>query len=276
MKTKIVYISGAEVFEMAEVRSAFDEVRNTLGLDKDTILFGVPVDADDSFSSEEPVENTPEIQETQIIAEKKSRKKSVKKHSVTEDITDTDDQLKTNDSSKVIPILSVLSSNEKKNDDYIQETDYVSPIESIDEQTIVTGAQIQDIDEIFDPQENIEVSDIVSEEKQTLEHLFDSIAPLDDVVEDLSTDVDDTNTADMNTDVLGQLATEFVENADSIQTTKPVSHGTISRLKNIIPFKREKKNTTSDLVNDLFGWAGDAANDDDLSDFFSTGTSSNR
>ena len=46
MKTKIIYISGNEVFEMSQIRAAFDEVRAALGLDNDTILFGVPVDSD--------------------------------------------------------------------------------------------------------------------------------------------------------------------------------------------------------------------------------------
>ena len=48
MKTKIIYISGSEIFDMADIRSAFEEVRGALNLDKDTVLFGVPVDADDA------------------------------------------------------------------------------------------------------------------------------------------------------------------------------------------------------------------------------------
>lgn len=48
MKTKIIYISGDEVFDIADIRAAFEEVRNTLKLDKNTVLFGVPVDADDA------------------------------------------------------------------------------------------------------------------------------------------------------------------------------------------------------------------------------------
>ena len=38
MKTKIIYISGNETFEMTQIRAAFEEVRETLGLDKDTIF----------------------------------------------------------------------------------------------------------------------------------------------------------------------------------------------------------------------------------------------
>ena len=55
MKTKIIYISGNEVFEMSEIRAAFDSVRAALGLDKDTILFGVPVDADNALSGVDDV-----------------------------------------------------------------------------------------------------------------------------------------------------------------------------------------------------------------------------
>ena len=50
MKTKIIYISGNEVFNMADIRAAFEEVRSTLGLGSDTVMFGVPVDNDDALS----------------------------------------------------------------------------------------------------------------------------------------------------------------------------------------------------------------------------------
>ena len=51
MKTKIIYISGNEVFDMAEIRAAFEEVRCALGLDDDTVLFGVPVDKDNAIET---------------------------------------------------------------------------------------------------------------------------------------------------------------------------------------------------------------------------------
>jgi hypothetical protein len=37
MKTKIIYISGNEIFDMADIRAAFEEVRNALNLDKTTV-----------------------------------------------------------------------------------------------------------------------------------------------------------------------------------------------------------------------------------------------
>ena len=56
MKTKIIYISGNEVFEMSEIRAAFDSVRAALGLDNDTILFGVPVDSDTALTGADNVD----------------------------------------------------------------------------------------------------------------------------------------------------------------------------------------------------------------------------
>ncbi len=54
MKTKIIYISGSEIFEMSDIRAAFDEVRAALNLGNDTVLFGVPVDADCALATAQP------------------------------------------------------------------------------------------------------------------------------------------------------------------------------------------------------------------------------
>ena len=62
MKKKIVYISGADVFDVKDVRAAFDEVREMLHLDSDTILFGVPVDEESAMAK--PSESTTESVET--------------------------------------------------------------------------------------------------------------------------------------------------------------------------------------------------------------------
>ena len=68
MKTKIIYISGNEVFDMRDIRAAFEEVRNALNLDKQTVLFGVPVDADDAgiMNKNETIQQNDEIIETVV------------------------------------------------------------------------------------------------------------------------------------------------------------------------------------------------------------------
>ncbi len=64
MKTKIIYISGNELFSMAEIRDAFEQVRNTLDLQDDTVLFAVPVDKDDAIPENQDIK----ITETVIVA----------------------------------------------------------------------------------------------------------------------------------------------------------------------------------------------------------------
>ena len=64
MKTKIIYISGTEIFDIADIRAAFDEVRLALNLDKNTVLFGVPVDNDDAgLTSDVKQKQTAEIKQ---------------------------------------------------------------------------------------------------------------------------------------------------------------------------------------------------------------------
>lgn len=70
MKTKIIYISGTEIFDIADIRAAFDEVRLALNLDNNTVLFGVPVDKDDAgLSSNIEPKQTAEIKSIEPIAE---------------------------------------------------------------------------------------------------------------------------------------------------------------------------------------------------------------
>lgn len=69
MKTKIIYISGAEVFDMAEIRGAFDEVRAALGLNNDTVLFGVPVDNDDALGNANTTDATVADDMPEIVTE---------------------------------------------------------------------------------------------------------------------------------------------------------------------------------------------------------------
>lgn len=67
MKTKIIYISGNEVFDIADIRSAFEEVRSALNLDKTTVLFGVPVDGDDAGFATQTIKKQPAIEKNEPI-----------------------------------------------------------------------------------------------------------------------------------------------------------------------------------------------------------------
>jgi hypothetical protein len=45
MRTKLVYISGGDNFPPKEIKHALDEIRQTLNLSADIVLFGLPVDS---------------------------------------------------------------------------------------------------------------------------------------------------------------------------------------------------------------------------------------
>lgn len=339
MKTKIIYISGTEVFDMREIRAAFDEVRSALGLAKDTILFGVPVDADDALANTNTIEQSasvsavavveePEIpvieseeKAIEIVAEevvttpaKKTRKRAVKEEVVPvveavetiepvieespviesvgeEKVEDTIPEVEEApiEEEPIIPILSILASNVE--DEVAAQDAEQEPEVAIAEETPAvvaetTEAVVDAIEETTEPIENadamqVSVGDIISneapvaEKEKTLEELLESMTPLREEVETPATaedtiepeqDFDVVPDMDPDTDAtLAQLANEFAAAQDKIVSIeKPESQGKIGKLKNILPFKKAKRDDSS-LMGDLFGWAGIAANDEDFS-----------
>jgi hypothetical protein len=354
MKTKIIYISGTEVFDMREIRAAFDEVRSALGLAKDTILFGVPVDADDALSNTNTVAENTSISavatetvlddtahknittEEPIIVdeiapapEKKSKKRATKeiKNEVAEVVPEviTTEEVETViesvveetviepvqkvvaetavEEEPIIPILSILAAgadgDEEEQAPAAEDTVAVAAEEPVEEVAIVAAvvedevAKVQDVEPIDETDAlQVSVGDIIStdapvaEKEKTLEELLESMTPLREEVEEqpqdsaeIATDEEDINVdidLDTETDAtLAQLANEFAASQGkivSIDKTEP--QGKIGKLKNILPFKKAKRDDSS-LMGDLFGWAGIAANDEDFSipGFFTTAAS---
>lgn len=323
MKTKIIYISGSEVFDMTEIRAAFDEVRSALGLDNDTVLFGVPVDCDSAIkntdTSKTVVAQTTAVQNETVVGKEENNVVSMDNTVVDNalEIKDSEETItpepeteitetKTVDTDEtVIPILSVLSINDDETP-VAQETDPLSETEEIQapadaEETFINDdviVQPEEVDnepvissisidsELITPATDddgvattVSVTDMINDEapeksvEKTLEHLLESMTPLreDLEIETENNDFVDNDEplydiADSDTDAtLAQLASEFVQTEDTIETTqKNESHGKIGKLKNILPFKKAKRDDGG-LMGDLFGWAGIAANDDDFS-----------
>ena len=305
MKTKIIYISGGETFEMQQIRAAFDEVRSVLGLDEQTVLFGVPVDCDSALATDvTTTEQTKNICETQIepeiipeeinqIPQTESQPEIIDTEVPQEAPAETD----TENTDTVIPILSVLAS---KKSDIIEEpaeqsdvpetiVDEPAPVmdevaETPEETVVISDIKIDtelvapaasDNEEV----EKITIGDMIEDEapaapvEKTLEQLLESMTPLredvntNNATDDTTNDWDnDVSLTDTDTDAtLAQLASEFAENEDKIVASpKTETHGKIGKLKNILPFKKAKRDDSS-LMGDLFGWAGVAANDDDFS-----------
>ena len=292
MKTKIIYISGNELFDIADIRAAFDEVRVALSLDNDTILFGVPVDKENALEASQPtpehlepvVQNIvepvidtviEEIETTTPLKEPEPQPSHKKPKIVpisvvtpkVEDQAETTKPVEQDEPQEsapsVVPILSVLGSKtEEKQPEEIVETIDTEPVENV---ATTESVSIDDMiaDEV--PTDNTE---------KTLEELLESMAPLGEdtgkAAEPIAEpdvapiDSDDIKTNDDIDMTLEKLATEFVETQDKLESpTKPATRGKIGKLKNILPFKKAKHDD-SGLMGDLFGWAGVAANDEDF------------
>lgn len=339
MKTKIIYISGNEVFEMADIRAAFDEVRAALDLGSDTVLFGVPVDNDDALARpaepvaepvteqvvtvvatepettivSEPVATEPVVDVPEII-EKPKRKtrgrpaKTAKAIAPDQDDNVTPTTAPSDQDTPVVPVASILSVLKSKPDDVspapvapdVSDENVPDTTDTIDTtdvpdiapvaETVTVAESVTEITPVVDdaPISDITddtIADMISDDapdapvEKTLEQLLESMTPLcedrndpatcinPDAIHDEISMPDDTPViTDTDTDAtLEQLATEFAENQDKIPATqKNEGRGKIGKLKNILPFKKARRDDTG-LMGDLFGWAGIAANDDDFS-----------
>lgn len=246
MKKKIVYISGAEVFSANDVRAAFDEVRSTLNLDSDTILFGVPIDDLQCATESE----TAQITESQPVVTTDSMNNTPIQMTPVQETTTVETD------SGVVPILSVLGG----------EKNVTTPAEP----DIIDAESDQDFAEMLNDDMPVDSSE------KTLEELLESMAPLREDVQLNPTDSEDIqdsaielsdkpNETEEETDAtLESLASEFAKVQDKMPTPKKTNErGKISKLKNILPFKKLKRDD-SGIMGDLFGWAGIAANDEEF------------
>ena len=315
MKTKIIYISGNEVFEISEIRAAFNSVRAALGLDKDTILFGVPVDSDTALTGADNVDApmvdvvepvivddvAPESMESvamPVVESEPTIEPVVMAEQVIEPVVEpipepVIEPVVESTPDPVIPILSILSAGDETREPVIEPvaTVVAEPVtepvvNAIVEPEIDTadGAVISDIsidaelstpvDSTDDVAEPVSIGDMITDDapvpqmEKTLEQLLESMTPLREDVQPTA-DVDETPIDIFEIDdadaTLAQLATEFADNQDKIPTTPKTSGaGKIGKLKNILPFKKAKRDDNG-LMGDLFGWAGIAANDEDFS-----------
>lgn len=367
MKTKIIYISGNEVFEMAEIRAAFDQVRSALGLGADTVLFGVPVDCDcalasdvsdesdvvdvnvvdavvtpDDVISDAPIIDdvvapvstvdsvskasdeivpAPESENVDQIVEFATPEPAPVQEVIVDSLPETPVYMDTDipetaetvaepesapetepesdpesapepETDKVIPILSILSSQEKKIEPMadvepitvstVAETVFISSVEISNEPEIEPESESEiepESEPMPDSAEKIDLDKMIDDDmpsapsEKTIEHLLASMTPLREDVDstpaeessDTAPDVSSFDGTDDTDATLAKLASEFAETQDKIVVpAKSKGNGKIEKLKGIISFK-PRREENSGFIGDLFNWAGAAANDDDFS-----------
>ena len=274
MKKKIIYISGADSFNPGEVRTAFEEVRSTLGLDADTVLFGVPVDdliavETAPVVADSVVTPTPDVTEEPVAKPKKTAKAKKEKpvEKTTEKPVVENPVAEKPATTPVVPILSVLGGGEESAP--VAET---TGQEVVAETVTVETDEMPEFDDIGDIDEMLQDDVPDAPHEKTLEELLETMTPLREDVQPDEEDAGETTepaAADESLDdadaTLASLATEFVDVQDKMPTfRKSPERGKISKLKSILPFKKKKSDDTG-IMGDLFGWAGVAANDEDFS-----------
>jgi len=220
MKKKIIYISGADTFNVEDVKSAFEEVRSALRLDRDVLLFGVPVDdfeaavqaretpvADvvaDSGYEEDIVETPSVVCETVVSCESvaddtdveettKATKKSTSRKSKTKtQPVEQETEVKTEETATAekseetpVPILSVLAVNKQINDEAEED-------ETLGEEAIDFDDEYQEDDEESETQEIQDESDEAEEVEETE----------DEIEEEIQDDGEDIEIEDVNEDML--------------------------------------------------------------------------
>ena len=262
MKTKIIYICGGESCDISDIRSAFNQVKSTLGLDKETILFGVPIDTE---VRELNLNNKQDLEEENFvdsIIEQETNK------------TEEYDIEETDENEKVIPILSVLSARNNG----LEEDNIVTQVLEEKDETIIEEIVTEDDktkDEI--KIENLSVSeeerfyeDIEEENPpKSLQELFKKIPNLDEFVDEdlirednITIDIDLKNhnieEESVSNPSLEVLVKEYMQKQKEIVNSSKNESG---KLKNILGFKKAKKKSEN-FIGDLFGWAGIAANDE--------------
>ena len=171
MKTKIIYISGSEVFEMSQVRAAFEEIRQTLGLDKNTVLFGVPVDSDDALADKNTVNTDIESQHVPV------------QPIITDEIV-----------TKTEPIIPVKKSRKSKK--IVEEIELTVPEQIIEEITSVTEEVIPVTEEFMPVAEEFipiveEIAPVIEENTQEKQQNDETIIPILSIL--ATNDSDDTN-----------------------------------------------------------------------------------
>lgn len=221
MKTKIIYISGNEVFDMNDIRAAFEEVRTALNLDKTTVLFGVPVDEDDAgLTDNKTVENiAPVVEETktietitetpvetvidEIIPEEDYASDEPVAETIEETIEETNEEIKPVEKQKkrgrprkeavmTEPVEEIVEDTLET----VEDTEKVIPILSVlggKETAEETSQEIEVIPEISDTkdEETIEIQadeissdDSIDEDEADLEKLLSAMTPLaEDITE---------------------------------------------------------------------------------------------
>jgi hypothetical protein len=276
VKTKKIYISGGEVFDRQEIRDAFDEVRRMLNLGDETVLFGVPVDCGDIGAGARPSkaaavsESANDATDVSGGADADEKPKRPRKKKEPQAIN-SDAEASAAPAAPMLSVLGILKAGAAPGMDAAR----ISKDPDDDADLPPDGGPAAVSESADDADSDLPDAAPAVERAATIEDILDELEPLkEDKILRYDADTAMGGAAgpdDLDDDAtLAGLAAEFAAAHDDIPE-EPAPRGRIGKLKNILPFKKSKRDESSPL-GDLFGWAGIAANDDDekfaMPDFF--------
>ena len=196
MKTKIIYISGTEIFDMRDIRAAFEEVRNALNLDKTTVLFGVPVDAEDAGFATKTVDT--------VIKTQKIKPVEIEPESIpTVEITETTTEIITEPVIKEPEIESVAEEQPVKKRGRPRKEDKIETV-------------VEPVEEVIDEQVEDSTDEQPEETKETVVPILSVLAVKE---EDIAPDVVEEETEN-DIAVIPEINDEIVEPVDETETSE--------------------------------------------------------
>ena len=305
MKTKIIYISGSEIFEINDIRTAFEEVRTALKLSPDTVLFGVPVDAEDAGFAENSADFIPEVtapKTEEIVKDDAPEiKDEIEQIEPTVIVQETEIRIESAEPEKPKKrgrphkeiIENITESPETVADD-TPESDKNESVENESDAEIVPilsvlGAQTEDKAEETEPEIDI-IPEITDTEPEIAQDIVETPA------EDVATDDDEDARLEKLLSAMTPLEEDVLEN-EPVEDVAPITveepdvsvDATLEQLasefiENQDKIAAESKSASRSKIGklrnilpfkqskhkdsglgDLFGWAGMAANDEDFS-----------
>lgn len=303
MKTKIIYISGGETFNLCEIRAAFDQVRDLLHMGNDTIMFGVPVDKEDVLEDNQITQiSTLEQSNTDVAPVNDDTSDALSQDSilpesddsVMSDVLTTDDIVNTSDTETTTPVATPIKKSrgrQKKsdiitsdNDTKKENTDTTENVQQSTENKVISILSVL-TSKKNEPEVDAAEYDTDYAEK-SIEYADESDdTDIDMDTDTVSTDVDDTtpDTPDYmivseteigfttdTTDMSSEYPDEEIESVHEMisdeEPTSPIEHTLEQLLESMTPLREDIEHERMDdnLVSDDTNTDEDIIDDSDL------------
>ncbi len=252
MKTKIIYISNNKTFNALEIQAAFDEVRKTLALPADTVIFGVPLEDEivstTAIDTDETLETTPD--DINIDMAETESENEVIEHIQT--ATQYEEAAESNDETANFPILEKDEINSDidiikifaDSDDMPQSEPEIVDFAIIDEEEV-----IEEIPEIIEPVQSFDDENEVDDEDKVIP-ILSILSGNNSNASDIADDIIDTDEIIKDFDDSDDIAEAFIaetgdeDNFADLPEYIPAENSIESIFEKMRPLQDDSQNVT--------------------------------